>query len=343
MGVQISEIIPRKGISLKDLKGKIIAIDAFNIIYQFLTTIRQADGTPLMDKKGKVTSHLSGLFYRNINLLLEGIKPVYVFDGKPPELKAQEREKREQLKKQAKKEYEKAKLAGNVEAMRKYSQQFIKINDEIIDESKKLLQAMGIQVIQAPGEGEAEAAVLARNKKVWAAASQDYDALLYGAPRLIRNLTLAKRRRTSAGIYVDVNPELIEFQSLLNHLQIDKDQLICLAILVGTDYNPGGVKGIGQKIALDIVRKYQYPVKIFEYIEKSGKYELGFEWQEIFKEFHEYQSVSNVKLGFKKPDGDKIRKILLARDFSQGRIDSGLKKLESIEEKKKQKGLKDFL
>jgi len=343
MGVQISEIVPRKEIQLKDLKGQIIAIDAYNALYQFLTTIRQVDGTPLQDSKGNITSHLSGLFYRNINLLLEGIKPVYVFDGKPPELKRKENEKRNELKKQAQEKYESAKSEQNLESMRKYSQQFVRITKEIIHESKDLLTALGIPVIEAPGEGEAEASALTKAKKAWATASQDYDVLLYGAPRLIRNLTLSRRRKTSSGTYVPVEIELIEFESLLNHLQIDQDQLICLGILVGTDYNIGGIKGLGQKRALEIVKKYKYPVTIFKYLQESDKYKdsMNFNWQDIFKEFKDYQH-NGGKMEFKKPDEKKVREILLSKDFSLDRIDSGLKRLEQANEEQKQKGLQDF-
>lgn len=340
MGIQIAEIIPRKEIKLEDLKGKIIAIDAFNTIYQFLTTIRQPDGTPLMDKHGRVTSHLSGLFYRNINLILEGIKPVYVFDGKPPELKDEEIKRRMEAKKEAQEKYNEAKEKGDIGAMRMYSAQFTRITDEIIKESKELLEAMGIPVVQAIGEGEAEAAFLSRSELAWAAASQDYDSLLYGAKYLIRNLTLARKRKTSSGAYVDVNIELIEFESLLNHLQINKDQLICLGILVGTDYNPGGVKGIGQKTALEIVRKYQYPIAIFDFINSHPKYAMDFDWEEIFKIFHKPDCCSTKsEFKFKKPDKEKIKKILLEHDFSEERIDSGLAKLEGEQEKAKQKKL----
>ena len=344
MGVQISDIVPRQEISLEDLKGKVIAIDAFNTLYQFLTTIRQPDGTPLMDSKGSVTSHLSGLFYRNINLLLEGIKPIYVFDGIPHDLKKEERKRRKELKKTAQAKYEKAKQEDDKEKMGKYARQTVKMTDEIIQESKQLLEAMGIPVIQADSEGEAEAAVLAQTKKIWAAASQDYDALLFGAPLLVRNLTLSRRRKTSAGIYIDVKLELIEFQKLLNQLQIDQDQLICLGILVGTDFNPGGVKSIGQKTALEIVRRYKFPVKIFEYIEKSEKYSLDFDWQAIFKIFHEYPSSTHEnEIKFKKVNEKKVKQFLLEKDFSENRIDSGLKKLQQVEEIKKQKGLTDFI
>jgi len=342
MGVQISEIIPRKEIEIKDLKGKVLAIDAFNTLYQFLTTIRQPDGTSLMDKEGRITSHLSGLFYRNINLLQEGIKPVYVFDGEPPELKQAEIERRKEAKRMAEQKYESAKSEKDIKGMGKYGGRFVKITDEIIEESKKLLEAMGIPVIQSPGEGEAEAATLARARKVWAAASQDYDALLYGTPILIRNLTLARRRKTPAGIYIDVKPEMIEFQDVLNKLQIDKDQLICLAILVGTDYNPGGIKGLGQKRALEIVQKYKYPVEIFKHVQENDRYEFIFDWQEVFKQFHEYESSPKSTIEFQKVDEAKVKEILLSHDFSENRIDSGLEKLRKIEESKKQKGLSEF-
>ena len=340
MGVQISDILPRKTIEISDLKGKIVAIDAYNTLYQFLTTIRQPDGTPLMDKNKNITSHLSGLFYRNINLLQEGIQPVYVFDGIPPEMKRAEIEKRREAKKTAEQKYEEAKEKKDIEQMKKYSGRFVKITDEIIQQSKDLLEALGIPVIQAPAEGEAEAAVLARTEKVWAAASQDYDALLYGTPYLIRNLTSPRRKKMPSGLYQDVKPELIEFQAVVRELEIDKDQLICLAILVGTDYNPGGVRGLGQKRALEIVQRYKYPVEIFKHIEK--KFNFIFNWQEVFRQFHEYKSSYTEDIQFKKVDEKKVKEILLSHDFSENRIDSGLQKLKALKEAKKQKGLGDF-
>ncbi len=343
MGVQISEIIPKKEIELSELKGKTIAIDAFNTLYQFLTTIRQQDGTPLMDSKGNTTSHLSGLLYRNINLLTEGINLIYVFDGKPPELKLKEIQKRKEAKELAQEKYNEAKEHQDFAEMKKYSAQTVKITETIIQESKELLEALGISIVQAESEGEAEASSIARNKFAWASASQDYDSLLFGAPRLIRNLTLSRKRKTSSGAIVDTVIELIEFEDVLNKLQINQDQLICLAILVGTDYNPGGVKGIGQKRALEIVQKYQYPVKIFEYVSNSEKYLLDFDWTEIFKQFKEFKPVTREKIPDLKINKEKIIDILVNRhDFSQERIDSALEKLKILEENKKQKGLNEF-
>lgn len=342
MGLNIREIIPRKEIKIADLKGKTLCIDAFNILYQFLTTVRQVDGTPLMDKKKRVTSHLSGLFYRNINLLADGLKLIYVFDGEAPQLKAKTYKKRKEAKDMAASRYEEAKQVEDLGAMKRYSSQLIKLNDEMVEESKELLEAMGIAVIQAPSEGEAEAAYMAKkHKEIYAAVSQDYDSLLFGAPKLIRNLTMARKRKTFSG-YVEINQELIELDKVLNSLEINLDQLICLGILVGTDYNPKGVPGIGQKKALQLVQKYKQPVLIFKEIEEriaSLPEEDRFDWKEIFELFHK-PDVKDFDIKFHKVDEDKIKEILVERhDFSEERVNNQLEKLRDINEKKKQKTL----
>lgn len=343
MGVNISDIIPRKEIELSDLKGKTVAVDAFNTLYQFLTTIRQQDGTPLMDLKGNTTSHLSGLLYRNINLLAEGIKLIYVFDGIPPELKSKEIEERKKAKEIAREKYEEAKEREDEKEMKKYAGRDVKLTKEIIEESKELLNALGIAIIQAESEGEAEAALIAKNKHAWASASQDYDSLLFGTPRLVRNLTLSRKRKTSSGSLVNTEIELIDLGEVLKQLNIDQDKLICLAILVGTDYNPGGVRGIGQKRALEIVQKHNNPEEIFEFVSNSDKYTLDFNWKEIFNQFKEFKTVTNEKIEEPKIDKEKVIEILVNKhDFSKERIDNALDKLKILEETKKQKGLKDF-
>lgn len=240
MGVPIGDLVPRKEIDLENLYGKKIAIDALNAIYQFLSTIRQRDGTPLMDSKGRITSHLSGLFYRTINLMEAGIKPAYVFDGKPPEFKRKELEKRREAREEAELKWKEALAKGNLEEARKYAQRATKVNEMLIEDAKKLLQLMGIPIIQAPSEGEAQAAYMASKGDVYASASQDYDSLLFGAPRLIRNLTITgKRKMPGKDVYVEIKPELVVLDEVLKELKITREKLIELAILVGTDYNPG--------------------------------------------------------------------------------------------------------
>lgn len=342
MGLNIRDIIPRREVEISELQDKVLCVDAFNALYQFLSTIRQPDGTPLMDSKKRITSHLSGIFYRNINLLNEGMRLVYVFDGRAPELKAKTFKKRQDVRDLAKERYETAKDEADVMGMKRYSSQLLRLDDEMIEESKELLIAMGIPVIQAPSEGEAQAAYMTRaNSKVYASVSQDYDSLLFGASRLIRNLTVSRRRKTYSG-YMEIKPEIIELEKVFNFLEINLEQLICLGILVGTDYNPKGIPGIGQKKALEIVKRYKYPYEIFKGVEEQMMNlsdEDRFDWQEIFALFYKPNS-SKEDFEFKQFNEKKIKEILVKKhDFSEERIDKQIEKLKEIKEKNQQKNL----
>src|SRR3989344_4690321 len=334
MGLQIGDLVSRREVSFQDLRGKTIAIDAFNALYQFLSSIRQPDGTPLMDSQRRITSHLSGLFYRNVALLSEGIKLIYVFDGEYHKLKGRTQEIRGDVKKEAQEKYYKAKEDEDIEAMGKYARGFVKLDEDKVEESKKLLSAMGIAVVQAPGEGEMQCAQIVKDGEAYAVGSQDYDALVVGGARLVQNLTLARKRKTVSG-YVDIAPEVIEYSSVLQELGVDPDQLISLAILVGTDFNPGGVKGIGPKKALALVKQKKYPVEIFREIE----HQLDFNWQEVFEIFKK-PNVKKVKINFPKMDVDKIKEVLVRKhDFSLERVEKQLEKLYEIKKKSAQRTL----
>lgn len=338
MGLQIGDIVSRKEIKFEDLKGNVIAIDAFNAIYQFLSSVRQPDGTPLMDSDGNVTSHLSGLFYRNISLLSEGIKLVYVFDGEYHVLKGKTHEKRYEAKEKAEAAFRTALEEEDIEAMGKYAKGTSKLDSEMISESKELLEAMGIAVVQAPSEGEMQAAELVKSGQAYAVGSQDYDALVVGGTRLIQNLTLARKRRLPGGNFVYISPEVIEYDKVINDLGINGDQLICLAILVGSDFNPGGVRGLGPKKSLSLVKQKKYPVAIFEeVVERFG--DLGFDWKEVFEIFKK-PKVDKVKLEFPKMDVDKIKEILVERhEFSLDRVEKQLDKLKVAKGKSSQQKL----
>ncbi|MBD3253044.1 flap endonuclease-1 [Candidatus Pacearchaeota archaeon] len=338
MGLQIGDIISKKEIGFLDLKNKVIAVDAFNSIYQFLTTIRQPDGTPLKDSKGRVSSHLSGLFYRNINLILNGIKLVYVFDGEAPELKEFTREKRTEEKDKALEKYKQARQREDVEAMGKYARADTRLDEQKIQESKELLEAMGIAVIQAPGEGEAQASWLAANNLSYAVSSQDYDCLMFESPLLIQNLSLARTRRTVSGIK-EVFPQVISLKDVLKELNINQEQLICLGILCGTDYNSGGVKGLGPKKSLKMVQEFKTKEKIFEEVGKNEKYELDFDWQAIYEEIKN-PSINEIKeIKFPKINKEKIREILSDYEFSEQRINKQLEKLDELKKQAAQKKL----
>lgn len=341
MGLHIGEIIPKKEISFSSLRGKIIAVDAFNALYQFLTTIRQPDGTPLKDSKGNITSHLSGLFYRNMSLILEGVRLIYVFDGEAPKLKEKTKELRQGIKDQAKEKYEIAKSHKDVEEMGKYARSLVSLDDQKIKESKELLLAMGIAIIQAPGEGEAQASYLTKIGKAYAVSSQDYDCLMFESPLLIQNLSLARKRKTISGVK-EVFPQIIELKHVLKELQIDQEQLVCLGILTGTDYNPGGIKGLGPKKSLKIVQEYKTKEAIFQALqseEKFSKYIRDFDWIKVYNEIKSPKIDTSSKIEFPKIDPQKIKEMLLKYKFSEERINNQLIKLDALKKQASQKKL----
>lgn len=320
MGVSLSDIVRPREVEIEFLLDKRIAVDAFNWLYQFLSIIRQKDGEPLMDFSGRITSHLSGLFYRTTKLLENNIKPIYVFDGEKPSFKQEEVTKRSEIREEAKRRWQEALEKGDVEEARKYAQASSHLTSEMIEESKELLKALGVPVIQAPSEGEAQCAFMAVKGDVFAVASQDYDSLLFGAPRIVRNLSISGRRKRGES-YITINPELVVLKDLLQTLNITREQLIVLGMLIGTDYNPG-IKGIGPKKALDIVK-----MENIELILDSYEWNIDNIW-EIYNFFLQ-PPVGNYHIEFGRINKEAVKDILCERhDFSEERVESALKKLE---------------
>src|SRR5207237_2729742 len=214
-------------------------------------------GVPLMDRQGRVTSHLSGLLYRTTNLAERRIRLVYVFDGVPPALKETEIKRRRAVKEEATVKYEAAISRGEVEEAKKYAQATASLKDMMVEDAHRLLEYLGVPYVQAPSEGEAQAAYMAARGDVWAAVSQDYDSLVFEGRRLVRNLAISgKRKLPMREAYVQVEPELVDLASTLQALQLSREQLVDLGILIGTDFNPDGFKGIGPKTALKLVKEY---------------------------------------------------------------------------------------
>ncbi len=335
MGLKISELIPKKEIKFEELSNKKIAVDASQMLYQFLSSIRQRDGTPLMDSKGRVTSHLVGIFSRVTNLISKDIKLCFVFDGKPPSLKLEEQQSRYTRKIAAEEKRQIALEEGDLDSALKYSKQSSRLGWEMVKEAKELISAMGLPVIQAPSEAEAQASFMCRKKDVWAVASSDHDCLVYSAPRLITNLTLSSKRKLASGSYVWIVPTLVELDDVLDTLDIDTEQLLTLAILSGTDFNVGGVKGIGPKTALKLVKDLKTPERVF------AKVKPEFDWREVYKIFKNMPVTEEYSLKWNKIDEEKVRDLLVRdHDFSEDRVNKALEKLSS--ESKSQKGLGDF-
>ena len=342
MGVNIGDLFKEEKISFSNLSDRVIAIDAYNVLHQFLASIRQRDGTPLKDSRGEITSHLSGLFHRTANLVEARIKPVYAFDGKPHPLKAKTLEERHKRKEIAEKEWKEALEAGDLEKAKSKAQQTSRLTDEMIQQSKQLLTALGIPYVQSPSEGESQASYMVKKGDAYAVGSQDYDCLLVGSPRLVRNLTSAdKRKLPGKEAYVKIYPKLIRLEPNLTSMGINQKQLVDMAILIGTDFNEG-VKGIGPKKSLDLIKKTGDIKKALESIKLTDKPSSD-TIQQIQKIFLEPDVTDDYSLKWSMPDKEAVLSILCDRhQFTRERVEPILEKFSIIKNISKQKNLIDF-
>ena len=327
MGVKFKDIVTPEEISLKDLEGRTVAIDAYNTIYQFLSGIRQRDGSPLMDQNGNVTSHLSGILYRTASIVDKGIKPIYVFDGDSSEHKAKTLEQRKAIKEEAMEKWEEAKAAGNIEEARKFAIRTSRMSPYILESSKKLLDYMGIPYVQAEGEGEAQGAYMVEQGDAWAVASQDYDCLLFGAPRIVRNLTL------SGGLS---NLEYLELEKVLEELELSREQLIDVALMVGTDFNEG-IHGIGAKTGLKLIRNNS----LEDILVQKGITEVEVEPDELRNIFLKHDVNTDYEIKFKSAKKDKLVEFMCEEHgFSESRVLNVTEKLKKLSST--QKSLEDW-
>ena len=326
MGLDLKPLVTPAVIKFSELANRVVAIDAYNTIYQFLSTIRGPTGELLTNSKGEVTSHLSGLFYRNANLLMDNIKTIYVFDGKANELKRAEIERRSKLKKEATQKYQLAIEEGRMEDARKYSTRTAVLTDEMVEDSKKLLSYLGIPYIQAPSDGESAASYLTRQDIAFAVASQDYDSILFGARKLVRNMAISgKRKVPSRNTYIDIEPEILEHDRVLRETGLTHEQLVDVGILIGTDFNPGGFPGIGPKTAMKLIKE-------------NGKLEEVKKIKNLLPQVP-YQEIRSIFLNPEVPQVDKIEFgevdrqdvldfLCVNQSFSTDRVSSTLDKLQ---------------
>ena len=330
MGVNLGDLLKKEKCSLKDLSGKVIAIDAYNALYQFLSIIRQRDGTPLMDSQGRITSHLSGLLYRTANLVESGIMPVYVFDGAPHPLKAKTLAERKEIREEAEKEWKEALEKGDIETARKKAQQASRITDEILQQSKKLLDLLGIPWVQAPSEGEAQASHMARRGDVYAVASQDADSLLFGAPVLVRNLTISGRRKLpNKQVYIKIEPELVKLEETLKNLGVTREQLVDMAILIGTDFNEG-IEGIGPKKSYDLIKRYGNIEKALEALGRRDAIDEN-TLKTVREIFLEPEVTDDYTLEWHSPDEKEVIAMLCdEHQFSKDRVMTALQKFQRM-------------
>ena len=313
MGLPLKDIVTAQELPWDALAGRTLAVDGYNVVYQFLATIRQRDGQLFCDSEGRVTSHLMGVFYRTTSLLREGVLPVWVFDGKPPERKAGTIRQRIRSKERAEEQWQQALAAGDLETARRKAAQTSRLTHPMVEELTALLGALGVPALQAPGEGEAQAAQMASRGTVWAAASEDYDSLLFGAPRLVRGLAARNRGGATPGA------QLIDRADLLSTLGIDAEELIVLGLLVGTDFNDG-VRGYGPKKALKLVQEH---LGFDATVAKAGL--DPDEAREVAEIFRHPSALDVPAPAFGPVDEEAVRRILVdGHGFDEGRVRSAI-------------------
>jgi len=341
MGVNLTGLTEPKNIELTDLKGKSVAIDAYNTIYQFLSIIRQPDGSPLTDTQGRVTSHLSGILYRTANLIESGISPSFVFDGIPHDLKTDTLTERRARREKAEKEWDEAKEEGDIKKAFSKAQQTSKMTKEIKESSRLLLSYLGVPVVNAPSDGEGQGAYMCAKGDVWASASQDFDSILFGAPTLVRNLTITGRRKVPGrDQYRDVRTEVIDSQKFLSSLGITREQLVDMCILMGTDFNPG-ISGIGPKKGLKLIKEHGNIEGVMAHIGEEMEY-----YEEIRNIFLRSEYTDDYDLRMKGVDTDKVCELMCEEhDFSKERVLAVINRIENSRKeedaRKKQRSL-DF-
>ena len=338
MGVNLSDLTEPKSMEMEDLRGKKVAIDTYNIVYQFMSAIRQPDGYPLCDSKGRTTSHLPGLLHRTASLIEAGIEPVFVFDGKPHPLKQATLDGRKERREKAEQEWKDAVERGDMKTAHTKAQQTSRMTDEVKESAKELIRYMGLPIVDAPSDGEQEAAYICRRKDVWATASQDFDSLLFGTPVLLRNLTMTGRRKVPGkDIYREIKTEVIDSEEFLRNLGISREQLVDMCILMGTDFNTG-IKGIGPKKALKLVRDNGDLESVLRKIGEDIP-----DYQEIRGIFLDYEGSDDYSVEHGPLDRQAVVDMLTSYDFSADRVNSALDRIESArkeeERKRKQKAL----
>jgi flap endonuclease-1 len=306
---------------IKNYFGRKIAIDASMSIYQFLISVRQ-EGNMLMSETGEATSHLMGMFYRTIRMVDAGIKPVYVFDGKPPQLKSLELSKRLEKRKEATKDLDNAQELGDVKAIDKFSRRTVKITKEHNEECKRLLQAMGIPYVDAPGEAEAQCAALCKAGKVFATASEDMDSLTFDTPLLLRHLTFSEARKMSI-LEIHLN-------EALQGLELTREQFIDLCILLGCDYCEP-IRGIGPHRALQLIKQYKTLDEIVSHLD-TNKYPIPQNWPyaEVRQLFikPDIKNPDEIELKWDPPEEEEVVKFLVhEKGFNEERVRNAMKRL----------------
>ncbi|KAK6590481.1 flap endonuclease 1 [Cryptosporidium xiaoi] len=336
--------------AINSLVGKKIAVDASMWIYQFLAAIREgSQWGNLTNSSGESTSHINGMLSRTIRLLEAGIKPVFVFDGVPPDLKCQELAKRNERREKAHSELEKAIEIGDEELIRKQSIRTIQVTKQQVDDVKKLLKFLGLPTIDAPSEAEAQCAELCKEGIVYGVATEDADSLTFGTPIVIRHLNFSdSSRKVMQKHHPGKNMmQIINLSTLLSELELNMYQFIDLCILCGCDYCPT-IRGIGANTAYKLLKKHKDIETIIKNIDQNkNPIPDNFDYvkvRELFKspEISKLNEIEN-QIKWMNPKYDELSEWLIKeQNFSESRVQSYCERIKKSRSKTAQTCLDVF-
>ncbi len=290
-----------------------------------------------------MTGHILGLFNRSIMLMEKGVRPCWVFDGKPPEAKKRTLNERKKKKEQAEQNRQEALEEGDMDKVLKYAGMSVKVTSQMTNDAKELVRLLGLPVIEAPSEAEAECSIMAKAGKVYAVATEDMDCLTFGCPILLRDFT------NKDDPVIEIKLDIV-----LKDLNITMDQFIDICILCGCDY-ADSIDGIGPIKAHKLIQEYKNIEGVLAYVDeynKDGKkkkkfiYDLEtFPYEEARKLFRnpECSDPEKIELKFLTPDYEGLKKFLVeGKGFAESRIDSAMKRIEAAKEKANQSRLDSF-
>jgi flap endonuclease-1 len=316
--------------------GQIVACDASMAIYQFVAATIYSNKTgisQLTDSEGNLTAHLVGLLNRTILFLENHIKPVWVFDGKPPTLKEGELNRRKMMKEEAKEKLDIAQEEGKEEDIKKYGQRNLRVSKEMIEDAKKLVRFLGVPVVEAPSEAEAQCANMVKTGKAHAVGSEDMDSLTFGANYLLRGFNSKKEPITE-----------ISYVEALQALGLTPNMFIDMCILLGCDYTDH-IEGIGPATGYNLIKQYNDIENVINHIKDVKKFKIpeNFDYSAARNLFITPEVTDDVQLNWGTCDEPGLTQFLVEeKGFSTTRVATAIEKLKKIHGKPAQLVLEKF-
>lgn len=318
--------------------GQIVACDASMAIYQFIAATQYSSHTSnsyvqLTDADGNLTAHLVGLLNRTILFLEHHIKPVWVFDGKPPTLKEGELKRRKAAKEEAKEQMDMAKEEGKTEEIEKFGKRNLRVTPEMMEDAKFLIRALGVPVVEAPSEAEAQCAAMVKAGKAHAVGSEDMDSLTFGANYLLRGFNSKKEPITE-----------IAYRDVLEGLGLSSEQFIDMCILLGCDYTEH-IEGVGPATGYNLIKQHENIDAAVEAIKENKKYRIPehFDYLAAKGLFLDPEVNTDLELNWTSCNEPELTEFLVEKKgFSAKRVEDAIAKLKKNHGKPAQMVLENF-